>query len=94
MNPDGTPLAANLKEKGTTSSEVKSFTSEYLERALAKQKEEYDASCEALVQMRLAALTTILAPLANLGGAASRPAAPTPSLGQKPPSSDHSSVPW
>ena len=49
MNPDGTPLVVDLKEKGTASSEVKSFTSEDLERALAKQKEEHDASLEALV---------------------------------------------
>ena len=93
MNPDGTPLVADPKDKGEASMEVKSFTSEDLERALAKQKEEHDASLEAFVQMRLAALTTILAPLANPGGAASRPTVPTLSLGQQPPSSDHSSVP-
>ena len=66
MNPDGTPLVADLKEKGTDSSEVKSFTSEDLEWALAKQKDEHDASLEALVQMRLDALTTILTPRGQL----------------------------
>ena len=67
MNPDGTPLVADPKDKGEASSEVKSFTSEDLERALAKQKEEHDASLEALVQMRLATLRMMLAPLS--GGA-------------------------
>ena len=80
MNPDGTPLVADPKDKGTASMESKSFTSKYLERALAKQKEEHDASLEALFQMRLATLTTMLAPLS--GGAASRPTVPSPSLGQ------------
>ena len=51
MNPNGTPRVVDPKDKGEASSEVKSFTSEYLERALAKQKEEHDASLEALVQM-------------------------------------------
>ena len=92
MNPDGTPLVADLKDKGKASAKVKSFTSEDLERALAKQKEEHDASLEAFVQMRLATLTTMLAPI--LGAGASRPTVPTPSLGQQPPSNDHSSVPW
>ena len=41
--------------------------------------------------MRLATLTRMLAPLS--GGAASRPAVPTPSLGQQPPSNEHSDVP-
>ena len=49
MNPDGTPLVVDPKDKGVASSEVKTFTSEDLERALAKQKEEHDASLEALV---------------------------------------------
>ena len=92
MNLDGTPLVVDPKDKGEVSSEVKSFTSQDLEQALAKQKEEHDASLEALVQMRLATLTTMLAPL--LGGAASRPTVPTPSLGQQPPSNEHSNVPW
>ena len=91
MNPDGTPRVADPKDKGEASTEVKSFTSEDLERALAKQKEEHDASLEALVQMRLATLTMMLAPLS--GGATSRPTVPTSSLGQQPPSNDHSSVP-
>ena len=34
----------------------------------------------------------MLAPL--LGGATSRPTVPTPSLGQQPPSNEHTSVPW
>ena len=38
-----------------------------------------------------ARLTSVLA---LSGGAASRPAVPTPSLGQQPPSNEHSSVPW
>ena len=92
MNPDGTPLVADPKSTGGASTEAKSFTSEDLERALAKQKEEHDASLEALVQMRLDTLTMILAPLS--GGAASRPTVPTPSLGQQPPSNDQTSVPW
>ena len=92
MNPDGTTLVADPTEKGNASSEVKAFTSEDLERALAKQKEEHDAYLEALVQMRLATLTTMLAPLS--GGAASRPTVPIPSLGQQPPSNDQTSVPW
>ena len=92
MNPDGTPLVIYPKDKGEASSEVKTFTSEDLERALAKQKEEHDASLEALVQRILATLTTMLAPLSS--GATSRPTVPTPSLGQQPPSNDHSSVPW
>ena len=50
MNPDGTPLVVDPKDKGEASSEVKSFTSEDLERALAKQKEEHDASLDALVK--------------------------------------------
>ena len=41
MNPDGTPLVVDSKDKGEVSSEVKSFTSQDLERALAKQKEEH-----------------------------------------------------
>src|SRR5215216_3025785 len=92
MNPDGTPRVTDPKDKGEASTKVKSFTSEDLEWALAKQKEEHDASLEALVQMRLATLTTMLGPLS--GGVASRPTVPTPSLGQQPPSNDHSSVPW
>ena len=92
MNPDGTPRVADPKDKGEVSSEVKSFTYEDLERALAKQKEEHDASLEALVRMRLATLSIVLAPLS--GGAALRPTVPTPSLGQQPPSNEHSSVPW
>ena len=52
MNPDGTPLVADPRDKGEASSEVKSFTYEDLERALAKQKEEREASLEALVQLR------------------------------------------
>ena len=92
MNPNGIPLVADPKDKGEASSEVKTFTSEDLERALAKQKEEHDASLEALVQMRLATLSTVLAPLS--GGVALRPTVPTPSLGQQPPKNDHSSVPW
>ena len=92
MNPDGTSLVVDPKDKGEASSEVKSFTSEDLERALPKQKEEHDASLEALVQMRIATLSTVLAPLS--GGASSRPTVPTPSLGQQPPSNEHSSVPW
>ena len=92
MNPDGTPLVVDPKDKGEASSEFKTFTSEDLERALAKQKEEHYASIEALVQMRIATLSTVLAPLS--GGAASRPTVPTPSLGQQPPSNEHSSVPW
>ena len=84
MNPDGTPRVADPKDKGDASSEVKPFTSEDLEQALAKQKEEHDASLEALVQMRLATLSTVLAPL--LGGAGLRLTVPTPSLGQQPPS--------
>lgn len=44
MNYDGTPLVADPKDKGTASTEVKSFTSEDLEWALAKKKEEHDAS--------------------------------------------------
>ena len=71
MNSDGTSLDAYPKDKGATSSEAKSFTSVDLERVLAKQKEEHDASVEGLVQMRLATLTTMLAPLS--GGTASRP---------------------
>ena len=92
MNPDGTPLVADPKDKGAASMEDKSFTYEDLERVLAKKKEEHDASLEALVQMRLATLTTMLAPLS--GGATSRPAVRTSSLGQQPPSNEHSSVPW
>ena len=92
MKPDGIPLVIDPKDKGEASSEVKSFTSEDLERALAKKKEEHDAFLEALVQMRLATLSTVLAPLS--GGAAWRPTVPTPSLGQQPPSNEHSSVPW
>ena len=92
MNPDGTPLVADPKDKGEASSKVKTFTSEDLQRALAKKKEEHDASLEALVQMRLATLSMVLAPLS--GGAASRPTVPAPSLGQQPPSNDHSGVPW
>ncbi len=91
MNPDGTPLVVDPKDKGKVSSEVKSFTSQDLERALVKQKEEHDASLEALVQMRLATLSTVLAPLS--GGAASRPTVPASSLGQQPPSNEHASVP-
>ena len=79
MNPDGSPLVVDPKDKGEASSEVKTFTSEDLERALAKQKEEHDASLEALVKMRLATLTMMLAPL--LGGATSRPTVTAPSLG-------------
>ena len=94
MNPDGTPLVADPKDKDAASTETNSFTSEDLEWALAKQKEEHDSSLEALAQMRLAALTMILAPLANPSGASLRPTAPTPSLGQQPPSNEHSSVPW
>ena len=89
---DETPLVTNPMDKGEASSEVKSFTFEDLERMLAKQKEKHDASLEALVKMRVATLTMMLAPLS--GGAASRPAVPTPSLGQQPPSNDHYSVPW
>ena len=92
MNPDGTPRVADPKDKGDASSEVKSFTSEDLERALAKKKEEHDASLESLVQMILATLSSVLAQLS--GGAASRPTVPAPSLGQQPPSSEHASVPW
>ena len=92
MNPDGTPLVADPMDKGEASSEVKTFTSEDLEWALAKQKEEHDASLQALVQMRLATLSMVLAPL--LGGAASRPTVPASSLGQLPPSNEHASVPW
>ena len=92
MNPNGTPLVADWKNTGAASTEAKSFTLEYLERVLAKQKEEHDASLEALVQMRIATLTTMLAPL--FGGAATRPAVPTPPFGQQPPSNEHSSVPW
>ena len=66
MNPDGTPLVADPKDKCEACSEVKSFTSEDLERALAKQKEEHDASLEALVQMRLATLSMVLAPLSGV----------------------------
>ena len=76
MNPDGTPLVVDPKDKDMASMETKSFTSEDLEQALAKQKEEHDASLEALVQMRLATLSTVLAPLS--GGAALRPTVPTP----------------
>ena len=90
MNPNRTPLVADPKDKGAASTKAKSFSSEDLEWALAKQKEEHDASLEALVQMRLATLTTMLAPLSV--GAASRPAVPTPSLGQQPPSNEHFSV--
>ena len=92
MNLDGTPLVVDPKNMGAASTEVKSFTSEDLEWALAKQKEEHDASLEALVQMRPATLTMMLAPLS--GGAASRPTVPTPSLGQQPPRNDQTSVPW
>ena len=92
MNPDGTPLVVDPKDKGEASSEVKTFTSEDLERALSKKKEEHDASLEALVQMRIDTLSMVLAPL--LGGAALRPTVPTPSLGQQPPSNEHASVPW
>ena len=79
MNPDGTPLVVDPKDKGEASSEVKSFTYEDIERALAKQKEEHDASLEALVQMRLATLSMVLAP--HSGGVGSRPTVPTSSLG-------------
>ena len=92
MNPDGTPLVVDPKDKGEASSEVKSFTSQDLERALAKQKEEHDASLEALVQMRLATLSMVLTP--HSGGVGSRPTVPTSSLGQQPPSNEHASVPW
>ena len=92
MNPDGTPLGVDPKNMGAASTEVKSFTSEDLEWALAKQKDEHDASLEALVQMRLATLSTVLAPLS--GGVGSRPTVPTSSLGQQPPSNEHASVPW
>ena len=92
MNPDGIPLVADPKDKRVASMEAKSFTSEDLEWALAKKKEEHDASLEALVQMRLATLSMVLAPLS--GGVGSRPTVPTPSLGQQPPSNDHYSVPW
>ena len=50
MNPDETPLVVDPKDKGEASYEGKSFTSEDLERALAKQKEEHDASLDALVK--------------------------------------------
>ncbi len=56
---DGIPTTVAPVERDGTSTEVKSFTSEDLERALAKQKEEHDASLEALVQMRLATLTLL-----------------------------------
>ena len=92
MNPDGTPLVVDPKDKGEASSEDKAFTSEDLERALAKQKEEHEASLEALVKLRLATLSTMLASLS--GGATSRRTVPTSSLGQQPPSSEHASVPW
>ena len=59
MNPNGTPLVADPKNAGVASTEAKSFTSKDLERALAKKKEEHDASLEALVQMRLATLTLL-----------------------------------
>ena len=49
MNPDGTPLVADPKNTNAASTKAKSFTSEDLERALAKKKEEHDASLEALV---------------------------------------------
>ena len=74
------------------STEVNSFSSEDLEWALAKKKEEHDASLEALVQMRIATLTSMLA--LPSGDVASRPVVPTPSLGQQPPSNEHSNVPW
>ena len=92
MNPDGTPLVVDPKDKGEASSEVKSFTSQDLERALAKQKEEHDASLEALVQLRLATLSAVLGP--HSSGVGSRPTVPTSSLGQQPPSNEHASVPW
>ena len=92
MNPDGTPLVADPMDKGETSSEVKTFTSEDLEQALAKQKEEHDASLEALVQLRLATLSVVLAP--HSSGVSPSPTVPISSLGQQPPSNEHTSVPW
>ena len=75
MNLDGTPLVADPKDKAAPSTEAKSFTFEDLERALAKQKEEHDASLEALVQLRLATLSVVLAP--HSSGVGSRPTVPT-----------------
>ena len=54
---DGVPAMVAPVQRDGTSTEVKSFTSEDLERALAKQKEEHDASLKAFVQLRLASLT-------------------------------------
>ena len=48
---DEVPAMVAPVQRDGTSTEVKSFTSEDLERALAKQKEEHDASLEAMVQI-------------------------------------------
>ena len=69
------PLVVDPKDKGEVSFEVKSVTSQDLERALAKQKEEHDASLEALVQQRLYTLSVVLAP--HSSGVGSRPTVPT-----------------
>ena len=50
MNSDGTTLVVDPKDKGATSRKVKCFTSKDLEQALVQQKEEHDASLDALVK--------------------------------------------
>ena len=95
MDNDGNPLAALPLEKGSASSEMRqSFTSKDLERALAKQKEEHDASIEALVKMRLDALDARTPPLENPGGVIKQPNASLPNLGQQSQTGDHTGVPW
>ena len=87
---DGTPITVAPVERDGTSTEVRSFTSEDLERALAKQKEEHDASLEALVQIKLASLTTGTTTFPR----ASRPHVHGTSFGQPPPERNQTSVPW
>ena len=72
MNPDGTPFVVDPKDQVSTSSGVNTFSSEDLEWALAKQKEQHDASFEALVKIRLAALTTDSTIPPSPGGVGSR----------------------
>ena len=84
----------NPKEKGASSEAHKSFSSEDLEKALAKQKAEHDASIEALVQMRIAAMAPNPMPLVNPSGVAPGATVNIPPMVQQPPNNDNSGVPW
>ena len=86
MNPDGTLRLPNPSEEVVLPEEEhKMYSQEDLENALAKKKEENDASLEGFVQVRIATMVPNAIPIGNATGIPSGENVSNPPSVQQPP---------